>query len=564
MKKTITKLLLCTGLTTGMLSAQTVTLNPNTTYQTITGWEATAQAWALLESSGTGQPNANPLFAGFKNELFDLLVDTLGINRMRVEVYSGSENSTDYFTQYLNGTIAWNAYKASWYNIINDNNDPNVANASGFNFSYLDFQMDNYFLPLKQRVEAAGEKAVFNLCYVDFGTSSFEHYSDPNEYAELITECYKHLQTKYGFTPDLLEIGLEPDNTPWTGTQMGNSINACITKLEAAGFTPKFVAPSVTNINNALTFFNAIATQVGSTNVSKYIEELSYHLYGGADINTRGAMATKAAQYGINTSQLEFGGANYHDLHNDLSQANNSSWAQYTAAYNLNGWNVDDGYKYFMIDDVTNPSNPPIVTAAQTKYFRQYMRYVRPGAVRIDAASSTGNVESMAFINADGNYIVIAKTYANQSITVNGLPAGTYGISYTTSGSYHAKKADKTVTANGSLSTSIPGAGVLTIFGKNAVATNTATTPVKNSFPAQVFPNPFSNGTQIRYLLKEESNITLELVNSLGEVVKTYESNSVQPAGEYVYEISSLAAGMYHLRLVKNNEHFLYKVISAN
>src|SRR5437868_1927557 len=109
--KKITFLIICSVFTGVMFAQNTVTLDDTKNFQTITGWEATAQAWALDEvETITNHSNANPLFSLYQNELFDALVDTLGVNRVRLEVMSGCENPVDYFTQYLNGQITFTQY----------------------------------------------------------------------------------------------------------------------------------------------------------------------------------------------------------------------------------------------------------------------------------------------------------------------------------------------------------------------------------------------------------------------------------------------------------------------
>src|SRR6185436_11184542 len=103
----------------------------------------------------------------------------LGINRVRLQVASGSENPHDYFADMKAGTITQQQWRSTQYQIENDNGDPNSINPAGFKFSFLDNTIDEIVLPLKQRVEAHGEKLYVNLNYVDFGTTTFEHKNAP-------------------------------------------------------------------------------------------------------------------------------------------------------------------------------------------------------------------------------------------------------------------------------------------------------------------------------------------------------------------------------------------------
>src|SRR5262249_47037398 len=101
-----------------------ITLNPALTYQTISGWEATVQAGQMLEvMTVTHQSNANPAFAIYSGALFSQLVDDLGVSRLRLEIGEGAENTTDYFTQYLNGQIPFDD-KLTQLNPVNDDSNP--------------------------------------------------------------------------------------------------------------------------------------------------------------------------------------------------------------------------------------------------------------------------------------------------------------------------------------------------------------------------------------------------------------------------------------------------------
>jgi O-glycosyl hydrolase len=297
------------------IRAATVTVTPATTYQTIAGWEAHAQ-------SGDLSPN----FAMWANTLFDEAVNDLGINRLRVEIVSGQENPVDAFSRWRTGTIPQSAWLAARYTPVNDNADPFSTNIAGFQFTLLDHRFDCCVLPMRQRLQARGERLYVNLNYVDFATTPFEHFTNPQEYAELMLVTFQHLQHRYGFVPDAIEVILEPGNANnfgWTGPIIGQVIAATGQRLAAAGFHPEFIAPSHTNQTTAITFFDQLMKVSG---VRTYLREFSYHLYGGVSDANRTTIATRGAQYGLRTSMLEHVGSGYEDLHRDLKLANVSPW----------------------------------------------------------------------------------------------------------------------------------------------------------------------------------------------------------------------------------------------
>lgn len=462
----------------------TITIDPSTSFQTIVGWEAVGQAGQIAEAETvTNRSNVNPAFANYKNPLFDSAVNDLGLNRIRLELRSGLENTVDYSERYINGQINFNDWKVRRYEIINDNNDPQVINPNGFKFFELDFNIENVVIPIRQRLAARGEKLYLNLNYVDFAASAFEHKTAPQEYAEFILATFLHMRDKYGFTPDALEMILEPDtNADWNATQIGNCLVAAGNRLRTNGFNPDFVAPSCTSMFNSLTFFDQLIQIPG---VTQFISEVSYHRYAGANDNALQGFASRAAQYKIDSAHLELIGANQNDLHDDLTKANNSSWQQFALAFPLGG--NDDGSAYYDVND-SNPNNPTLTMGSRTKLLRQYFKFVRSGAIRIKATTTNETFDAATFVNTDGKFVAVVRAFAGGNITLQGLPAGTYGVKYTTPSQYNIDAADITINSGQPLTTSIPRDGVITVYGKSApsVVSVDAASYARASSPGQI------------------------------------------------------------------------------
>lgn len=430
-----------------------IVVDPGIQYQTITGWSSTA--WAAQDG--------NPAFANYSDELFDQAVFDLGLNRLRFEIRAGVENPEDYWSQYMSGQVNYTYWRQHRYSTINDNNDSNIINWSGYHFSELDNTVEKVILPFKQRVESNGERLYINVNYVAFtgqiGPGLQYIHDDPDEYAELVLATYLHLQSNYSIVPDSWEILLEPDNVAqWNGNLIGRAMVAVAARLADNGFKPNFIAPSNTNMGNAINYFDAMVQVPGAV---QNLSEFSYHRYGGvSDANLR-AIAARAQQYGVDTSMLEHIGSGYQDLYKDLTIANNSAWQQFT----LGGPGAGDpGGRYYLIDD-TDPANPTVTIASRTKFLRQYFKFIREGAVRIGASSNNSNFEPAAFINSNGGNVVVVKASAGGSMSIQGLPAGTYHIKYTTVSQYDVDLPDAVITASQSVDTSIPNVGVITIYG---------------------------------------------------------------------------------------------------
>ena len=432
-----------------------VTLDPSITYQTFTDWEATAQA---------GQEF--PAFARYGDSLFDQAVNDLGLNRLRLEIHSNAENRVDYWTEHRAGRIddaTWSAHLAT---AVNDNDDPRVIDPAGFQFASLDHNVETVVLPVQRRLEARGEKLRVNLCYVSFlrkpsPDAPYPHES-PEEYAEFVLATCLHLRAKYGWAPDLWETILEPDNTYfWRGPQIGRAIVAAGRRLRANGFATRFIAPSTTDMGRAPVYADGL---LEIPEALPFVAELAYHRYGGVSAKNLLAIAERAARNKLGASMLEHIGSGYQDLHQDLKLGRNTAWQQYTLAF---PGVKDDGAQYYVIDE-SDPAAPRAVPGVRTPFLRQYFRYIRRGAVRIEAAATDVWLDPLAFVNADGTRVVVVKTDAGGAFAVRGLPAGRYGITFTTAARSGVDAEDVTISEGQSVAAAIPAAGVATIYGKPA------------------------------------------------------------------------------------------------
>jgi len=210
----------------------TITVGPATPFQTLSGWECVTFA-----------SQDDPAFPLFKDALFDRVISEAGINRVRLEVRSGAENSTDYFALYQSGQVDYATWRANRYATVNDNADPNVINPTGYHFTELDRNVQTTLLPLRALAAAKGEPLYINLNYVAFTsqiTTGSYHHQSAAEYAEFILATFQHLDQEFGFVPDAVEILLEPDNvSQWNGATLGNAIVAVQARLRRPAIPPR-------------------------------------------------------------------------------------------------------------------------------------------------------------------------------------------------------------------------------------------------------------------------------------------------------------------------------------
>lgn len=137
----------------------TIEIDSSRTFQTIGGWEATID----LPDNEKGDPLLKA-----RDRLFDKAVDDLGLNRVRLEIRSGAESRSRSWDRYQSGELTYKEWRPFRYTTENDNDDPNVIDWSGFDFSELDQMIEQQVEPLRGRLAARGETLFVNLCYVAF------------------------------------------------------------------------------------------------------------------------------------------------------------------------------------------------------------------------------------------------------------------------------------------------------------------------------------------------------------------------------------------------------------
>ncbi len=436
-----------------------VVVNAGVTFQTMRGWEAHEQS-----------AHEHASFPVFQNELMNRAVDELGLNRVRVEMWSGTEHDADYYTRWLNGQIDDAAWRCERFATTNDNNDPFNINWNGFHFSKIDKVVNDVVKPLQQRLRARGEELHINLMYDAFTNQicsggQYHHDDSPEEFAEFVLANFLHLRDDLGIVAQSFELLLEPNNTIWwgKGRQLGDALVATMARLNANGFSPRVIAPSVAFANMTLGYLDDMGQSPGALAL---IDEISYHRYDRPGQAVLQSIRSRANSMGAETSMLEFWqGADQHTLYDDLVHGGVSAWEQFALAF----WQTppfnDNGGVYYIID-VQSPGSPKVVLSSRARYLSQYFKYVREGAQRVQATSSANGVTPVAFVNPTGKMVVVANVSGARTFTVGGLAPGTYDVTYTTAGTLQSSGGSVTIGAGESVPVSVPATGVVTVFGR--------------------------------------------------------------------------------------------------
>ena len=499
-----------------------IVIDQGITYQKFSGWESAS----FITS------DCNPYYDRLRDALLPYLVDSIGITRLRLEVRSGSEHTFDNYQKWLDngcpsGTDAtYLNWRESRYATVNDNNDTSI-NLSGFFFNELDMRMEKVVLPFINYLSKRGVKPHINLCYVAF-TSQIKNgsyiHDNADEYSEFVLATYLHLFNKYRFTPDSWEILLEPDNVPqWSGNLIGQAIVKAAARLKKHGFKPNFIAPSNTNMTNAVKYFDDLIKVNG---VLDFLDEISYHRYGGVSLQSLKALADRALKYNKKTSMLEwwFDNANYKILHEDITVGNASSFQQAT----ISG--------YFDIDE-SKPENPKIKIKDITQYNRIYYVAIKPDAIRTGASSSNQKISPVAAKNADGSFAVILKSDIDTVINLRNIPNGNYSV-IVTNDKQKFRQTDQLEIKNNSLSNYKIIKGLVAF-----VAKSTTNSVAEYENRVRISPNPASE-----YIEIDHATGKAEIVNHQGQPVwqgdlennRRIDVSGFQP-GIYIFRVNNQA-----------------------
>ncbi|MBV6521943.1 MAG: hypothetical protein MNPFHGCM_02087 [Gemmatimonadaceae bacterium] len=434
-----------------------VEIFPARSFQRIDGWEAHHQSGEL-----DCQPSN---FVRYRDELFDRAVTELGINRVRLEVRSGMEAPNLHAPGGNEPQSTAVSFGTPWFSPQNDNDDPFVADSSGFQFGWFDYNVAQSVVPLRDRLAARGERLYLVLTYVDFfRTTPYEQMENPEEYAELIAVTFEHLHRRFGFVPDAVEVILEPDNTPWTPEQVGRALVAAGDRLRASGFHPEFIAPSTTNLAEAVRSYDRLRLV---PRVGEYLTVLSYHRYSGVSSPALHQLKLRARRDGLRLAMLEHTEGTASELHDDLTRASASAWERFALAFCGANANPDATGVYYQVQ-LRAGSPPRLVFTNSARLLRHYFAFVRHGAVRIAAASSDGAVSPVAFRNTDGGTVVVIRTSKKSGFAIGGLPAGRYTVLWSLDRAVRSERFTTDLGAGALLQGAIPGSGFVTIYAQRA------------------------------------------------------------------------------------------------
>ena len=233
-------------------------------------------------------------------------------------------------------------------------------------------------------------------------------------------------------------------------------------------------------------------------------------------------------------------------IHQALTAGQESAWLYWTFAEADAGGAVTDAA---LTNQTTGAAAPKYVAA------KHFFKYIRPAAQRVTAAvNGSSNLLASAYVHdANGTLAIVlvnaaatAQTATLQLTGPENTPA-TFDTYTSASGNYWQQ--NTAPVTNKTLTTTVPGYGVVTLHG-----TGISSTPEQEARQAarlfQNEPNPFSSETNVRYQLNKRLFVRLTVTDGTGKIVAAL-VNAVQAPGEYAisFKTGDLPAGPYTVHL---------------
>ena len=421
--------------------AEIVTLNPSVRHQTMRGWGGTLSF--LRDMNFVSQATVD--------QIIDEAVDDLGLTFLRAHFGMLEEP-------------------------FNDNGNPRSINFAGFkDADVVDREVARGMGRFAQRVQANGESPTF-LINKDWEDSAPAWMND-DEFAENITANMLYFRNQHGIHINFNAIDNEPNHfDPYTPERQRPMIKAMGRMFQENGLATKV---ALNEGLHASSTWDYIRDMEGDSELWPNVGLLNWHLYGPND-PFRSLIRDFGVARGIPTGMTEFSGAQISHLMDDLTLGGVSYWTRYFLA---DRGAVTAGASNYFAAHLDGTSFARNITYYQ---FRQFMRYVRPGAVRIDASSSQSAVRAFAFDRAGSRVVVLVNTSGQAfDFTVQGLAPGRYGVSQTVGQSYTELGARSVQT---STDVRLEGGGILTIYpaadNQRPIPTDFRATPSFLTLPA--------------------------------------------------------------------------------
>ena len=236
-------------------------------------------------------------------------------------------------------------------------------------------------------------------------------------------------------------------------------------------------------------------------------------------------------------------------IHQALTAGMQSAWIYWTFA------DGDDTVSDFGLTNERMQGDSPKYVAA-----KHYFRYIRPNAVRVEAASDVESLWSSAYVHDEDGTLtaVLVNTSDEPAQATVELPAKPSGISSFqtfTSEENALWQESSTPVEEGAVSVTVPGYGITTLYGEGVPFSSLPGGRPGQLVPTyETYPNPSTGTSHVSFVLQESAPVRLAVYDALGREVAVL-VDEVRPPGRHTLEHSTtdLLSGVYFYRLSAGN-----------
>ena len=391
----------------------------------------------------------------------------------------------------------------------------------------------------RDRVEAAG--APFHIQaggqFGPFPETNPRLYFSSGYYADANVSLWKPCYDQYGIQPTYFNVVNEPDDQKrdqpsWLVMEHGREL---VRRAAEQDLDMTVSWADCESVDREMRYINQ---QAGSGIFDDgTVGMISYHAYGSTnETSWRNQIRDFARSKGLPTSMTENNRGDVYEFVDDLVEADVS---RYLVPHFYNT----------AVNDIS-ASRTTMVRGPHFWSFRQITHYVRPGAVRISAGSSSGATLMPVAFDQDGGQVLVLpnESYSQQTVNVSGLAAGQYGMSR----SVNNAPAEELGILNvgGSFQVNVPSRTVLTIYPH---AAGTDLPPQMNTWRASP-----------EYILPTSSSVSLTVDADDPELAGLNYSWTLasEPAGANVSIANPFSAGTSASGMTVNGDYTFEVAVS--
>ena len=297
---------------------------------------------------------------------------------------------------------------------VNDNVDPGAIDWSGFqDGEAVDREVARGLSRFLALVRDRGETPALLLSKDAFPRHD---WMSEAEFAEHLLANLLYYKTQHGIDLTYAAVQNEPPSGSAADERHRGIIRLLGPRLTAAGLATRLALNEGADTRSAHSQISAVLDEAG---VRPHVGLLSWHV---SNVNDpfRALLRDIGGSRAIPTGMTSATGAGFEELLADLTDGNVSIWAPKVLA---DSGRADAGTGFFTV----NPDGTSYRRHPDYFFFRQFMRYIRPGAVRLETTSNSPDVRAFGFEQANGRVLVLVNRASTPvNVWIRGLLPATW------------------------------------------------------------------------------------------------------------------------------------------